>query len=752
MSKKKVLDYDPKTGFGNFAEIMNTNNAIDMAQNKLNTGMAPVTAPVANPAAPVTGAPMKLETPTPTPVVGDAATVGGDVVPTATETATETGVTARPITSTPITSGPKQEESDWYAAQGLDPDKDYEEARAALEYDYETSMATYGQRAEQLYQMGLSNSGVSDIYQLGAFNAYLKSQNDLAYRRIEAKKKNKQDYLAYESKYQEGVKTDTANAYNFGLDLFAYDENDKSNAEYVRQQLIDRGYDAAIVDNVINSLSRVDKDTLPTMKARAQAEAEATEKANKRAELTSRLKTIAYNSFNGENIGEVETLLAAQEGVDSEMLAEIKAYLTGLTPEQLANSTAYKNKQNAIAQEQAAEKETFDAQVREATALAEQLWSGAIDSTTGKGYAGSVEKELKKRGYSDEVIAAATQWIRDAGNAEANKVVDTTVTNIYDTLVSSGRLDNYKGTKVERDDLIASLQAAGYATWTINRVMARIDKRLGATQKVEEQDIDALASTLMTQYDDKGNLIFNYDGSETSKLEIKNMLTRRGQADLYDSVIASMDAKLAEGKSTNLNDVISEVENLDITELSFGNVDSALKMALDQYGRGTEEYEKVKSAMSTRVENAFAEAFDNIDDSLEDAYELAGKTAEEWSNMDDGERILALLESTKDYVSSHAMSKEAKDALFNEWIMKEIEQTPTTSYLDMQDHLRDLMKQIEIFDSSGHIESNDYYYKVVQEIKNKGLVYADLEADGINGWSEIVDILAEALRKTIAGS
>lgn len=305
MSKKKVLDYDPKIGFGNFAEIMNANNAVDMAQNKVNTGMAPVTAPVANPAAPVTGAPMKLETPTPTPVVGDAVDVGGAVnggetgggavsggetntgIGTNVGTTTEMGVTARPITSTPITSGPKQEEADWYAAQGLDPDKDYEEAKAALEYDYETSMATYGQRAEQLFQMGLSNSGVSDIYQLGAFNAYLASQNDLAYRRIEAKKKNKQAYLAYDKEYQAGVKADTANAYNFGLEQFDYemDSDGKfttNNAENIRAQLLSQGYDASIVDNVINMLTALDPTSLPTEKSQLQARKEAQEAKNKR--------------------------------------------------------------------------------------------------------------------------------------------------------------------------------------------------------------------------------------------------------------------------------------------------------------------------------------------------------------------------------------------------------------------------------------------------------------------------------------
>lgn len=39
--KNNIKDYDPKTGFGYFASIMNANAAIDLKQNKVNSIATP---------------------------------------------------------------------------------------------------------------------------------------------------------------------------------------------------------------------------------------------------------------------------------------------------------------------------------------------------------------------------------------------------------------------------------------------------------------------------------------------------------------------------------------------------------------------------------------------------------------------------------------------------------------------------------------------------------------------------------------
>lgn len=726
MSKKKVIDYDPKTGFGNFAEIMNANNAIDMAQNKVNTGMAPVTAPVANPAASVAGAPMKLETPTPTPVVGDAAAVSGDVVATGggatVDTATETGATARPITSTAIISGPEQSEADWYAAQGLDPDKDYEEARAALEYDYETSMATYGQRAEELYQMGLSNSGVSDIYQLGAFNAYLKSQNDLAYQRIEAKKKNKQAYLAYDKEYQAGVKADTANAYNFGLEQFDWEMGEDgsfttNNAEDIRAQLLAQGYDASIVDNVVNMLTALDPATLPTEKAQAAERKKAQEEANAKEELKSTAKRLAFNAYNTENIGEVETLLLNTPGVDSQMAEEILEYLGGLTPEDLADSTAYKKRQEEIKAQEAQDKATFDAQVKEATTIAENIWSGAILSATGKGYSGSVRKELEKQGFSKEVIDEAVNWINEMSKEDAIKWHYNRVTNIYDSLAAEGYFENYEGYDVDKKKISDSMKAAGYASWTIDAVIDRADEMLKAKAEIEEkaktENIETIARNMMTVMSEDGkSMVFKYDGSASAKNTVKTMISGTDYEGDYDEIIGLMDAQLATDKAAEVKTAVANVENIDIKDISVGSINSSLQAAIDTYGRGSEEYKKIEGAMKSKIESAFNDAFDDVNGSLGAAYGLAGKTAEEWAGMDDADRIFALLEGAVMYNKNGYLGLALTERYFSDWFDNELNKTKGDTKATDQ-----LIKDLKYFYDKGYIGKGSYdlyFKKIVQ--------------------------------------
>lgn len=205
------------------------------------------------------------------PAIGDAVTGGaavGGVTNGVTSGVGGIGSTAQPIVALPSYKGEMPDYDTWMSENGYDPDRDYDEAKAALEYDYETSMATYGRRAEELAQMGLSNSGLSDVYQLGAFNTYLKSQNDLANQRIAAKKKYKQEYNALVEQREGFRETDSANAYNFGLSLY-----DGSNIDFVRQQLTQQGYDPSIIDSAIASLSALDANTLPAVKAQQDKDA-----------------------------------------------------------------------------------------------------------------------------------------------------------------------------------------------------------------------------------------------------------------------------------------------------------------------------------------------------------------------------------------------------------------------------------------------------------------------------------------------
>lgn len=128
--------------------------------------------------------------------------------------------TAKPVT--PDTAGPEQTTSgfvsqmdpkksyeQWVTDKGYgDLDQEYADAQNDLEYEFMKESANYGQKAEQLAQMGLMNSGVSDVYQLGAFQNYTQAQNDLHNALIEKKKARQAEYNAYSDEYDAALKAE----------------------------------------------------------------------------------------------------------------------------------------------------------------------------------------------------------------------------------------------------------------------------------------------------------------------------------------------------------------------------------------------------------------------------------------------------------------------------------------------------------------------------------------------------------------
>lgn len=210
--KKNLKNYTPgRNDFLHFANVMNKNAALDLGgtqglqdskllpvQNPIDTNNAgnALTPKPNNIAAPVIEKPALIE-----PINKDES-----------ETATDNGLnsdnanskTEETITSPNDVSEDKYKtdnkmlgESDWYSSQGLDPERDYQNTVNMLNYEYQTSMATYGQNAENLYQMGLQNSGVSDIFQSNAFSTYLANMNAAAAAKIAAQKQNKALYNVY---------------------------------------------------------------------------------------------------------------------------------------------------------------------------------------------------------------------------------------------------------------------------------------------------------------------------------------------------------------------------------------------------------------------------------------------------------------------------------------------------------------------------------------------------------------------------
>ena len=219
---KQIRDYTPgKNDFLNFANAMNKNAALDFKQ------VAPNTVPTAAPTAPTTELEVTKIADVNNSLKDNANTInGGEVTSTPTAEPADVSGWEKYKADNGVLG-----EGDWYAAQGLDPDRDYQDAVNTLNYGYQTAMSTYGENAEKMYQMGLTGSGVSDVFQANAFSTYLSNMNDAAAARIAAKKQNKALYNAYLS--------DEKGKYNQELkELNAQKETKIQSAlEYVNTQL-----------------------------------------------------------------------------------------------------------------------------------------------------------------------------------------------------------------------------------------------------------------------------------------------------------------------------------------------------------------------------------------------------------------------------------------------------------------------------------------------------------------------------------
>ena len=160
------------------------------------------------------------------------------------------------------------DEAGYYAKYDLDPERDYQNTVNTLNYEYQTSMATYGEQAEKMYQMGLQNSGVSDIFQANAFSSYLGNMNQAAADRITARKRNKAAYNDYvanmraqHGQYETGIKTEYDTKLNSAL-TYAMSKYNGYNLQDVLNELAVSGYYTEIVDEIGKRLSGMDATSL----------------------------------------------------------------------------------------------------------------------------------------------------------------------------------------------------------------------------------------------------------------------------------------------------------------------------------------------------------------------------------------------------------------------------------------------------------------------------------------------------------
>lgn len=214
------------------------------------------------------------------------------------------GVTVPDVTvptAAPITYGPGIEilgYDDWAAINVKDTTKEFQNAQAALDLNYKTEMATYGENAERMYQMGLSGSGVSDIYGANAYSAYLAASNDLKLRQIEEQKANRQSWEKYRRDQKEKSRLQHAQVFSSLADQYSEDASGASNENALRALMAAQGMSRAEVDAVM-------KDIKDYWTGNASVR-----DANHKAVIDAGYAT-AYGLFDRDNAEEVKQALIA---------------------------------------------------------------------------------------------------------------------------------------------------------------------------------------------------------------------------------------------------------------------------------------------------------------------------------------------------------------------------------------------------------------------------------------------------------
>lgn len=177
-----------------------------------------------------------------------------------------------------------------------------------------------------------------------------------------------------------------------------------------------------------------------------------------------------------------ERTLAEKETEEDDLYAEIyyggsygswEAYQkAGGTLDKRSYDRIVKQAQTDSAAKDEEDQEAFRIQVGEATKLAEKLWAGSIRTDNKMGYSGSVRKELKKEGYSDEVIDEAVGWIEEMNQEQGEAWQKEKGEEAFGLIDMS----TYDGSDHTKARLRKELGDIGYSDWAIDRAFALADR------------------------------------------------------------------------------------------------------------------------------------------------------------------------------------------------------------------------------------------------------------------------------------
>ncbi len=220
----------------------------------------------------------------------------------------------------------------WKGQFGIDTDKNFQDSVSRLDYEVKTWAANYGANAERLARMGLSNSGVVDIYGTGVIQAYLQSMNDLYLAKAEGDRQNAEAYKTYSDQYDADLaaRTEAKNnkilqGYNYGLGLYTGD-----NMDAVTTMVRNAGYDEDEIGEIVARLGAVDPSMLPALQAQAKQD---------QADIDTAIDQLIKSGYKTEMAESAADVYRAK-GWSEEKIAKVIQGANGLAGMQSAGQSA----------------------------------------------------------------------------------------------------------------------------------------------------------------------------------------------------------------------------------------------------------------------------------------------------------------------------------------------------------------------------------------------------------------------------
>lgn len=317
-----------------------------------------------------------------------ALSVGGTVGGTVGAGTTATGA---PIKISGTDTG-KLEFDAWKGQFGIDTDKNFQDSVSRLDYDVKTWAANYGANAERLARMGLSNSGVVDVYGTGVVQAYLSAMNDLYLAKAEGDRKNAEAYKLYSDQYDADLaaRTEAKNnkilqGYNYGLGLYTGD-----NMDAVTTMIRNANYDEDEISEIVARLGAVDPSMLPALQAQAKQD---------QADINTAIDQLIKSGYKTEMEESVADIYRAKDWSEEKIAKLIQGVngLAGMAPK----VDKVKEKYAQIISSQSGYNSSMDGQLSQMLSVAEDWTEEEINELLG--YLHDYEA-AGKSGASDQAL------------------------------------------------------------------------------------------------------------------------------------------------------------------------------------------------------------------------------------------------------------------------------------------------------------------------------------------------------------